>query len=133
LLDGVIATALAIPALVSWANGLTELVEEYNENGAVPLFYLGAILWLIPFVYTLVKDGLGKGQSRGKKMLGLMVAYLPDNVPCTLGDSFVRSLVGAIPVVGWFVEPAMVLVTADGRRLADKAANTQVIEKRLFN
>jgi uncharacterized RDD family membrane protein YckC len=132
LLDRLITTVLSIPAIIAWANGMTELFNEYNENGAVPLFYLGGILLLIPLAYGLVKDGLGKGQSWGKKMLGLMVVYLPDNVPCSCGDSFVRNVVGAIPVIGWFVEPVMVLATADGRRLADKAANTQVVEKNMF-
>jgi len=41
-------------------------------------------------------------------------------------------LVAIIPFVGWLIEPNMVLATEDGRKLGDKAANTQVIDKNNF-
>jgi uncharacterized RDD family membrane protein YckC len=81
--------------------------------------------------YGFVKDGQGRGQSIGKKKLGLMVVHLPTNAPCTRSQSALRSLVmGAtnlIPYLGWLVEPIVALAAEGGRRLGDQAAGTQVI------
>ena len=88
--------------------------------------------------YNFIKDGLGKGQSWGKKSRW------------TYGYSFVRQntlffksiiikksdydIVGIIPFIGWLIEPIIVLSTKDGRRLGDRAANTQVVEiKKHYN
>jgi uncharacterized RDD family membrane protein YckC len=94
-------------------------------------------LYFVPLVYAFIKDGLGEGQSWGKKAVGLMVVYLPNNSACSKGQSSLRcligSLLGIIPFIGWLIEPIMVLATEDGRRLADKVANTQVIDKNMFN
>jgi uncharacterized RDD family membrane protein YckC len=90
------------------------------------------MLFLLSMVYTFIKDGLGKGQSWGKKAVGLMVVHLSDGKPCTKGQSAIRALIFGllgITFIGWIVEPIMALVTDDGRRLADKTADTQVIEK----
>ncbi|NQT35606.1 RDD family protein, partial [bacterium] len=77
-----------------------------------------------------IKDGLGNGQSWGKRAVGLMVVQLIDDTPCTKLKSSLRGLVtmllGAVPF-GSFVEPIMVIATKDGRRLADMAAETKVI------
>jgi len=87
-------------------------------------------------IYNSIKDGLGQGQSWGKKKLDLMVVNLDNNTPCDKKKSFFRNfisgLVFIIPFVGWLIESIMVLVTEDGRKLGDKAANTQVIDKRNF-
>ena len=65
-----------------------------------------------------------------------MVVNLDNNTPCDKGKSFFRNfisgLVAIIPFVGWLIEPIMVLATEDGRKLGDKAANTQVIDKKNF-
>ena len=75
--------------------------------------------------YTLLRDGMGSGQSMGKKMLKLMVVRLEDGRPCTKGNSAVRNLVGG--VLG-FIDIIVVLVGQTGQRLGDKLVNTQVIE-----
>lgn len=81
--------------------------------------------------YGFVKDGQGRGQSIGKRKLGLMVVHLPTNAPCNRSQSALRSLVmGAtnlIPYLGWLVEPIVALAAQGGRRLGDQAAGTQVI------
>lgn len=138
LLDGLIMAGLAIPAIIFYAIGMVQLDNYYSgSDDAIPFFIIAAFLYFIPLVYSFIKDGLGKGQSWGKKAVGLMVVYLPNNTACTIGQSCLRCLIGGllgiIPFVGWLVEPIMVLATEDGRRLADKVANTQVIDKDMFN
>jgi uncharacterized RDD family membrane protein YckC len=137
LLDGLIMTGLAIPAIIAFVAGMVNLENRYSYDDAILLIILAILLYFIPLVYSFVKDGLGKGQSWGKKAVGLMVVHLPSNTPCTKGQSFLRCLIGLlvnmIPFIGWLIEPIMVLATQDGRRLADQAANTQVIDANRFN
>jgi len=81
--------------------------------------------------YSFTKDGRTGGQSIGKKKCGLMVVNITTNKPCTKGESALRALdlifLNMIPIVGWLVEPIVVLSSEDGRRLGDKFADTQVI------
>ena len=96
---------------------------------------LGTLAWAA--YYGLTKDGRPNGQSIGKKMCGLMVVNIKTNEPCRRGESamraFVGGLVGIVPLVGWLVEPAIVLARDDGRRLGDQAADTQVIAVASYN
>jgi hypothetical protein len=114
-------------------NHFFTLGNELNVGG---FFFLGFLFSIIPLIYNSIKDGLGQGQSWGKKKLDLMVVNLDNNTPCDKKKSFFRNfisgLVFIIPFVGWLIESIMVLVTEDGRKLGDKAANTQVIDKRNF-
>jgi uncharacterized RDD family membrane protein YckC len=88
-----------------------------------------AFLWAA--YYGFVKDGQPRGQSIGKKKLGLMVVHLPTNAPCSRSQSALRQLVMAgtnlVPYLGWLVEPIVALAADGGRRLGDYAADTQVI------
>jgi len=89
--------------------------------------------------YTLIRDGIGNGQSYGKKLAGLMVVNLMDNQPCKKGSSFVRNIfqliftlvLGFIPFVnilaGW-IEPIVGLAHEKGYRVGDMVAKTQVID-----
>ena len=135
MIDGLITVGLCIPAFFFLFAGIAKS-SSYYSRGAGKFYFFAVIFYLIPLTYNFIKDGLGQGQSIGKKSLGLMVVNLDDNTPCTKGKSFFRnfisSLVSAIPYVGWMIEPIMALATADGRKLGDKAANTQVIEKSEF-
>jgi uncharacterized RDD family membrane protein YckC len=83
------------------------------------------------FWYSFTKDGREGGQSIGKDMMDLMVVHTETNTPCTMGQSALRALVwfavSLIPVVGWLIEPVIAIAAADGRRLGDRAAGTQVI------
>ncbi|ANQ52763.1 RDD family protein [Flammeovirga sp. MY04] len=136
LLDGLITTGFAIPSLIFYMIGMVKLQDYYNSDEAIPLFILAGFLYLIPLTYSFIKDGIGKGQSWGKKAVGLMVVYLPQNAPCSLGQSFLRNLImvllGLIPFIGWLIEPIIVLASENGRRLGDKVANTQVIELKIL-
>lgn len=138
LLDRLIMVGLSIPAVIFYVIGVSKLHSYYgSSDDAVPFLIVAVFLYFIPVVYSLIKDGLGEGQSWGKKAVGLMVVSLSHNTPCTMGQSCLRCLIGGllalIPFVGWLIEPIMVLATEDGRRLADKVASTQVIEKNVFN
>lgn len=136
LLDGLIMTGFAIPAIIFYVIGLSK-ISGYDSDEAIPLFVFAAFLYFIPLTYSFIKDGIGKGQSLGKKAVGLMVIHLPDNAPCSFGQSFLRNLImtliSIVPFIGWLVEPIIVLASEDGRRLGDKAANTQVIECKYYN
>ncbi len=135
LLDGLISTGLSIPAILFFVAAL-EKTMSYNNDNADGLIFLTILFYLIPVIYGLIKDGLGQGQSWGKRPLDLMVVNLDNNAPCDKGKSFFRNfistLVAIIPFIGWIIEPIMVLATDDGRKLGDKAANTQVIEKKYY-
>jgi len=135
LIDGLIALALAIPAFICFIISISDIWSLYSDEDA-RYRALALFLYILPLMYSLLKDGLGKGQSWGKRPFGLMVVNLQSGAPCDMGKSALRNLVSGlvslIPFVGWLVEPIMVLVTLDGRKLGDKAANTQVIEKEYF-
>ena len=136
LLDGLITAGLSIPAILFFVAGI-EKSKSYNDDGAVGFIFIAVLFYLLPLIYNLIKDGLGQGQSWGKKSLNLMVVNLDNNSPCDKGKSFVRNIISAlvaiIPFIGWLIEPIMVIATEDGRKLGDKAANTQVIEIKNFN
>lgn len=136
LLDGLISLGLSIPAIIFFVLGMAKLDSYYSKDEAIGLFIIAFLFYLIPLTYNFIKDGLGQGQSLGKKALDIMVVNLDSNTPCNKGKSFFRNfisgLVTLIPFVGWLIEPIMVLATDDGRKLGDKAANTQVIDKNNF-
>jgi len=135
LLDSFIMVGLLIPAFIFYFFGIATIVSS-NFEASILLFIIAVLLYFLPFIYYFIKDGLGEGQSWGKKAVGIMVVYLPDNTPCTKGRSSLRVLIGLLlgfVPFGSFIEPIMVLATEDGRRLADRAANTQVIDKYLFH
>ena len=143
LLDGLIAVGLSIPAIVLYVIGLANIHTYYDydyygysysytsEDDAIPFFIIGLVLLIIPMIYAFIKDGLGNGQSWGKKALKLKVICIADSSKCTKGRSALRCLIGnllsCIPFIGWLIEPIMVLATSDGRRLADKVAGTMVV------
>ena len=138
LLDGLISGVLAIPAIVLYTFGLSNVThnygydEDYSKNSAY--FFLAFVLYLFPLTYAFIKDGLGNGQSWGKKAMGLRIVKVENNSKCTKGASALRALVSTlvsmIPLVGWIIEPIVVLTTSDGRRLADKAAGTMVVNSK---
>ena len=104
-----------------------------NLGGIAAAGILGMICslgWAI--YYSFVKDGREGGQSVGKKALNLMVVNITTNEPCSKRESFTRQLdlffLQMIPLVGWLVEPIVMLSSKDGRRIGDRAADTQVIE-----
>lgn len=139
LLDCLIIFALNIPAfillLVGFANIKTSYSyysPDYDFSQAITWWLFAFVASLPSFIYGIIKDGIGEGQSWGKKALGLKVIKVEDSSDCTKGASALRWLITMliewIPIIGWLIEPIMVLATNDGRRLADKAAGTMVVK-----
>ena len=135
LLDGLICVGLSIPAIIFYAIGMANVSYNYygstDYSGSVFYFFIALILYFLPLVYTFIKDGLGEGQSWGKKAMNIKVINVSDNSNCNKGTSALRALISwlinLVPFIGWLIEPIMVLATSDGRRLADKAAGTMVV------
>ncbi len=95
------------------------------------LLSIGHILfWGLGAIYFFIKDGLGLGQSIGKKMQQLMVVRLEDNRPCTMGTSFIRSF------ILYFLLPIEIIISLafndKGHRLGDMAVKTQVIDSEIY-
>lgn len=132
LLDAAVVIGLSLPAIIAFV-AATKAVNDYSSTDAPGLYVLTVVFYGLPLTYSLIKDGFWHGQSVGKRAVNLMVVNLDNNTPCSKGKSFFRnfisSLVAVIPFIGWLIEPIMVLATDDGRKLGDKAANTQVIDK----
>lgn len=114
--------------------GVLIFAPRYQPSILDFFFLIASFCWAI--YYSFVKDGRGEGQSIGKKMLNLMVVNTTTNRPCTKGESSMRALVwmvtNFVPFVGWLIEPIAALASADGRRLGDRAAHTQVIDARTY-
>lgn len=95
--------------------------------------------WVAAVLYVLVSDGVGGGQSIGKKLLGLRVLN-SDGAPCGLKDSMLRNLLlglgvflWKIPLLGWPLLAAAIIVeflvlmgSDSGKRLGDELADTHV-------
>lgn len=144
LLDMLVTLLMAVPCMTMFMFTLIEtgmFPQIFNNNvrstNSIFLVYflLSSILFLIPVLYSLLKDGMKNGQSYGKRWMGIRVISLENGMPCTYWQSLARqiisSLIAFIPVFGWLIEPLMVLFTDDGRRLADRAAGTFVVQDKV--
>lgn len=134
LLDGLITLLLFIPsiALISevFINYFTYGYSSMSSFNPSKLIF-GFILLILPFIYILIKDGLGEGQSYGKRTLDLMVVNVNSNNPCSKSNSAGRnimySIICSVPYIGYLVEVIMVFANSEGRKLSDLVAGTQVI------
>jgi len=102
----------------------------YGDRSASPMArFLIALAGLVglswSLLYTLVRDGLGQGQSLGKRMVGLMVVRLEDGRPCTIGNSIVRNLIGSL--LGIIDIIIVALFNQNGQRVGDMLLKTQVV------
>lgn len=127
ILDGLITLVLSVPSIIIYFN---TAMGNWSGYGFLILIILFSF---IPLTYIFIKDGLGIGQSWGKKALDLLVVDLDNNTPCDKWKSFIRNLISTmisiIPFIGCFVDPIILLASKDGRTLGDMVANTQVIDK----
>lgn len=133
LVDLLVGFVALVPGAVLFAMGYAANEDEGMMVMGGITFFAG-IAWALWYGFT--KDGSGNGQSIGKRHAGLMVVHLPSNTPCTRAQSAIRAIVAivcnVVPAIGWLIEPVMVLVGEDGRRLGDRAAETQVIMAREY-
>lgn len=126
IIDGIIGLGPVIfAALLGWVFNLGQ------QSHATQVFnMIATTAWA--FYYRFTKDARPNGQSIGKKICNLMVIDVETGAPCSLGQSMGRAAVltfcNLIPLLGWLVEPIIVLTTDDGRRFGDQAAGTQVVD-----
>jgi len=128
ILDMLVPVPLMLGSGILIAIGVTSNASAFTALGVMAM--ICSFGWGI--YYSFTKDGRGFGQSIGKKKLNLMVVNITTNKPCTKGESFLRELdlffLQMFPIVGWLVEPIFIVASDDGRRLGDRAADTQVID-----
>ncbi|NME71400.1 RDD family protein [Flammeovirga aprica] len=131
-LDSLIAITLAIPSIIFALLGVDILKHAFYFSEVIIFFVLSGLLLLLPLLYMLLKDGMGKGQSIGKKVVGLTVINVDTLEPCSKGQSFLRNFIlmflNTIPVIGNTLEVIIAVIAEDGKRLGDRAVRTQVIE-----
>ena len=110
-LDAVIyCVFIIVGVILATFAGLTEI-------GVV----IGIILFLL---YYLFQDGLGNGQSYGKRIVKTKVIDSRSGSPCTFGQSFIRNLLLSIlGFIDW-----LFIFGEKRQRLGDKAAKTFVVK-----
>jgi uncharacterized RDD family membrane protein YckC len=122
---------LALPLATFGERFAGHFLDSALTCGGVALgSYIGASLGvgaapaMVMFLgYLLFSDGLGEGQSFGKKMLKIAVVDKTTGRPCGYGRSFVRNIVRMFGLVDW-----VFMLGERRQRLGDRAANTIVVK-----
>lgn len=128
LVDGVITYLPVVIAFIIYTRTLTAMLYGSMGPYLISIFLLLAgVFWT--WFYLLVRDGLGQGQSIGKKIFGLMVVRLEDNQPCTKANSAIRNLYA---IALSFIDIIIAMIHEKGQRYGDSRLNTQVIEKQEY-
>jgi len=104
------------------------LIDFVLVLGIGTLFHV--LGWIATTAYWLCRDGLFKGQSIGKRLMGLRVIVQPSQAACTWKSSVVRNILWVVPVINvitgltglyyLFNDPA-------GRHWGDRLADTKVV------
>jgi len=123
---------------------LAKFIDALIVGAACMVLYPVGVM--IGATYIVIADGLFEGRSIGKYIIGLRVIRETDNDEATFTDSFIRNalfglivLFGLVPFLRWLLiltvgllivifETYYVVATADGRRVGDLAAGTQVVD-----
>ncbi len=85
-------------------------------------------LFLIEWFYPVIFEVLRRGQTPGKKMMGISVVH-DDLTPVTFGTSMLRNLLRSVDFLPFCYMAGLVTMVSNGRfqRLGDLAAGTLVI------
>lgn len=113
--------------------GMRGLLGSQSRGAAWGAAILYLLLFGILWGYYVLFEGLGDGQTPGKRMLRLR-AVRDGGYSVTFGASAVRNLVRLLdmqPVFTYGVAIASVLLTKRGKRLGDLAAGTIVVREGL--
>ncbi len=86
------------------------------------------VVMLIALIVYALKDSIN-GRSIGKRILGL---YTRDCVNLEKTPDLIKLIIRNLLVFVWPVEFFILIKDKDGRRLGDKLAKTQVVEKNNF-
>lgn len=126
-------TALGLPLATFGERFAGHFLDSAVSGGGIALgTYIGTSLGVgaTPAVamfiaYMLFADGLGNGQSFGKRLMNIGVVDQKTGAPCTFAGSFFRNLVRVLGVFDW------AFAFGERRqRLGDKAAGTVVVKMR---
>jgi uncharacterized RDD family membrane protein YckC len=149
LFVGLLAVAVAFLGGPYWGIVSFEQLQEIDE----PAVYAGLAVWLVGaglsfvwlVIYSLLRDSFGKGQSWGKRLLGLRVIEVKSGTPCGRRASALRNLPGLVTVLLGgtattvlvfcglvfglvaLVEPLAVMISENRLRIGDRWAGTQVV------
>ena len=115
IIQGVVLSVMAIAVIPLGIGGI---------GGGIFLIFLFVIEWLYPVLFEI----LMRGQTPGKKLLGIAVVN-DDLSPVTLGTSLVRNLLRTIDFLPLFYLAGVITMLSNRRfqRLGDLAAGTLVI------
>lgn len=141
LIAGLVVTVLTVGFVVMLFLVMSYRAPKFLNNVDEWVAWVWAMATAVSFVwflfYSLFRDGLGTGQSFGKKLFRLRVIELDSRRPCGSTASIKRNLWGLLSVlVGVFLtcafpvvllDPVVILADAKGQRLGDRWARTQVI------
>ena len=131
---GLPAMVLAMIAMMNtgvFPRWLNNNIRETNTL-FILYFFISILLFIPPIIYPFIKDGMKNGQSFGKRLMGIRVISLDDGTPCTYARAAIRQLISLllcnVAFIGYIIEPLIVLIDDDGRRIADRIANTFVVQ-----
>ncbi len=115
VIRGVVLVVLSLASVFLGFSGI---------GGGFFLIFMFVIEWLYPVLFEV----LARGQTPGKKMLGITVVN-DDLSPVTLGTSLVRNLLRTVDFLPLFYLAALVTMLSNRRfqRLGDMAAGTLVV------
>jgi uncharacterized RDD family membrane protein YckC len=119
------AIDLAIRGIVLFILSLLSIpFDSFGMGGGFFLILLFVIEWLYPVLFEVFR----RGQTPGKKILGISVIN-DDLSPVTLGTSMVRNLLRTVDFLPLFYLVGLITMLSNHRfqRLGDLAAGTLVI------
>jgi uncharacterized RDD family membrane protein YckC len=127
-------------------DGVERVLQDVTTTSAYAFFALWLLVAGLSFVwfvvYSLLRDSFGRGQSWGKRLLGLGVVEADSGLPCGRKASALRNLPGLLltglgtgaalllPICGavfFLGEPLAVLIDDERLRLGDHLARTRVV------
>ena len=111
--------ARAIDLAIACGPVLVGALSTWRTPAFAPTYLLGL---LYAFVYLLFADGVGAGQSVGKRLLGVVAVDAQTREPCSLAQSLLRNAclgLGALDLV--------FILGGGTQRLGDQLAHTVVV------
>jgi len=131
------------------ADILNRFIAKFIDLLIVAVLYefSSRIGFITGFLYLLIADGLLKGRSPGKWLIGLQTYVPMRRDVCTFKESIIRNsslavayLLFLIPYIGWLftaailsLEGLLIIGNAQSLRIGDEAAGTQVLEYRVLD
>jgi len=129
LIDGVVLVVLfwGLGYIIGGATGnLTEDGFQMTGGPALLLISLDSMLWL---VYFILAEGLGNGQSLGKKLVGIRVVN-PGGGRISFNQAIIRNVLRMVDGLACYLVGAVLVWRSPRKqRLGDRVADTVVVRK----